>query len=248
LIVHNLAVGLLVTGAAVGLATVRKKGKAWPVMLFGAAELLILGMMAFTSYSWNYTLERFWVSRLWSWPDTFLALLIVVGWFGWAVKRGNLGKVRDLFWPMLAGGLAVIWLVAWPVIWRGYKGEPLPGTQTYEWELVERRAQSIGINYGGGKFLVPSSRPDVIYLLVRDWGVEGKNLVSQQFDVMAYMEEDPLANWGKDGPQVMEWLKEEEIKYVLADEESKYRQVAELEPEHLIPHPTGEGYIVYEVR
>jgi hypothetical protein len=244
--VHSLAVGLLVAGVGTGLVTVIKRVKWWPLGLYGAVKLIILGAMGLTSYSWNYTLERFWVSRLWSWPYTFLFLLLTVGWFGVVAKKGWLKKFRDVFWPVWVGILVVVWLVAWPVIWRGYQGKPLPGTQVYEWELVQRRAEAIARYYRGGKFLVPASRADIIYLLVKDYGVEGKDLVSQQFDVYEYNPQI-VERWPLGKELVIQWLKDNEIRWILADEHNNYHQLADAEPEHLIPYPTKEGYIMYEV-
>ena len=64
---------------------------------------------------------------------------------------------------------------------------------------------------------MPEGYPSYTYSLVQYGKVEGKNILGQMFDPFYYMEGEPFDNWGEARKIVLKWLKDENVRLLLAD-------------------------------
>jgi hypothetical protein len=92
--------------------------------------------------------------------------------------------------------------------------------------------------------------PELTYALVRNNGVEGKNIVSQMFDPYFYMTEDPYKNWAENRMVIFNWLKENKIRTIVTYAQvERYIKLANIEKEYFSDSLSvpGSNIIIYQV-
>lgn len=183
----------------------RKRYYLW--FLVGVFNLGFIGFMfGFAAYSQLY-IERFWVDRLLAWPYGFLGILLSI------LLLYSLPK-KIKFWQKLKLGWLVWGLIlgASMLFWKPINYYFTIAQNKIPWEYhVNLAKETVSLWDKKGKILVPETMPAYIYTLVRNEGVKGDQIIGQKYDVFAYLEEDPFANWSENWPKVKAWLEEENI-------------------------------------
>jgi hypothetical protein len=124
-----------------------------------------------------------WKERRFEFPLDFAAILIAV-----ALVRGlpALRSIpRPLSWSAAAAALAAVQLLWIPVQAAYSSTEPL-----FRYEVA--LAHDIGATYNrpeyrGGVLNMPGDEPTLLYLMVRDEGLQGQNVTSQFYDPFYYL-------------------------------------------------------------
>jgi hypothetical protein len=212
-----------------GLAVWKAKGGKKLFLSLGLANWAFIGgFMGLTHYLKGFE-PWFWYIRFFEFPYIFLGFLICLGLFYWAGKQVPMltkmpGKL--LLWlPVVLLGLAVQ-VAFWPPILARYD-ETRP-----VWARSTTWANQLIKGYGGGKIWFPDGYAEILYHLVYEHGVEGKQIVGQMFDPYYYMEGDPYANWGENRMMALNWIKDEDIKYLITEQNrQRYQELVKREPQ-----------------
>lgn len=199
----------------------------------------IAGLGDFIIY---FVMPYFWVSRFFSWPYSFLGLILVLTLFVWLPKRFAFWqKLKGLNWATLFLVITIFSLTAWPVILNQYQ------KHEQDWPRDVEEAKLIGSLYQEGSILVPVDRPDLVYALVKYGGIKGKDIRGDMFDPI-YYSKDPWENWPQVREEVFAWLKQEEIKLIVTYLEGKYKEVISREEESFQLLSVGKFTLIYEVK
>ena len=100
-----------------------------------------------------------------------------------------------------------------------------------------------------GTILMPEDRPPFTYLLAYKYQVPGSVMLSQMYDPFFYFKEDPFTDWSKYRPEIMAWIKSNNIQLVIVFQGKKrYTELIAREPEMFILKGNFSGVLVYEVK
>jgi hypothetical protein len=211
LIIQKVYIGLTVI-ALIGLIWAVKQGrKSLPFLLFGFGNWVMWGVtIGMTKYLLSY-LPRFWVDRIMIWPYLFLISLLAALLFYYLPRIQN--KILRVFAHSFSWVVVLITILAsqllWQPIWHYYSGT------TKSWQTDMTLGKTIGENIGpDGSVLVPEYWPPVTYALVNYGHVKGTRIIGQMFDPYYYIEGVVYDNWGENRIKVLNWLKEEDIRYM----------------------------------
>lgn len=203
-----------------------KRPRYYLLFLFGLGNIFVLGfMLGFGAYIRGYV-PRFWIDRLFSWPYTFVGVLISVVFLYYIPS-----KIRFHFGSIIAGWVVLIMiLLLTQMTWITINKYALEGHNRY---LGERGlAAKAASYYKEGTILIPEDRPPFVYFLVKDHGIDGPNLLGQMFDPFFYFEEDPFSDWPKYRETVILWLKNSDVRLmVVYKDRERYQNFIKNEPE-----------------
>lgn len=206
-----------------------KRPKGWPMLLLGGGSWLFLGLtFGFSAYIQSWA-DYVWVVRFMLLQYMFLGLLLSVFFF-YTLKLNKLTKWITF---LQAGWIAVIAVLlvsqlAWLEIFKYYR------PTINNWQMAKTIAQDMAKDYSGGGFLMPEGNPELTYALVQYEHIAGAKMVSSMFDPYFYMKGDPYQNWGENRKIVLNWLDDNDIKYmVVYASAQRYRKLAEHEPDRI---------------
>jgi hypothetical protein len=228
-----------------GLVLWKAKGRKKLFLGLGLANWTFIGgFMGLSHYLKGFE-PWFWYIRFFEFPYVFAGILVSLGLFYWVGKKVKvLGKMPGqliLWLPIVIIAIACQ-LIFWPPIMARYdKTKPI-------WRRTKSWAGLVIKEYQGGTISFPGGYPGIFYWLVYNHGVEGKNVQAQMWDPFFYMEGDPFSNWGENRPVVLNWLKEDDIRYIITESrEERYGKLVKQEPE-LFEQVSGAGpFVVYRV-
>ena len=208
-----------------------KKPKGSLVYLLGIGNWMFLGAsMGVGAYIGSYE-DYVWYVRFMILPYIFLGILISVFLFYYLPKI-RFVKILDkikLNYLILIGVLLAVQPV-WVLIMNKYKSTEAT------WQQSVKVAGQIMQHYDGGKMIFLEGSPDYTYALVKVYGFDGKNFISEMFDPYFYFKDDPYADWGTgtDRHVVFEWLKTNDIKLIVTyGGTERYAKLSELEPDYI---------------
>lgn len=241
-----LFLGIFILSVLLSLAVLWFRPKGMFFYLLGLGNWLFLGAtFGLGAYIKSY-MSYVWYVRFMILPYMFLGavLAIVLMYY---LKQHKYLKVFDtvkLNWLMFVGILAISQLI-WIPIWNKYsRTEP-------NWQGAIRLANEIGKEYKKGGLLLMDGNPEITYALVRNNGVQGKDIVGQMFDPYFYFEDDPYKDWGRKRKIVLRWLVKNNIRTVATYVQyERYKKLAEKEPQFIevgkmIP---ASNIIIYQVK
>ena len=111
--------------------------------------------------------------------------------------------------------------------------------------------KSVGKYYKDGTLLFPEGEPNFTYTVVKYGGVPGDRFLSQMFDPYYYIGEEKVINdWPKYEPQILKWIKENNIRLAVFRKDSKrYMDLVNRKPELFELEATLESdtYQIYRV-
>jgi hypothetical protein len=198
---------LTLISAYLAIRVLQKKPRHAVLGLLGLGNTLFLSvLLGFSAYVRGF-LPRFLVDRIFLIPYIVLGLFIAVLVQEWTSRQ-------DLKAVKVYGGWVIIFVVlglsqwAWKPIWDYFE----PGTAL--WPREHEVAEEIAANYEVGVISIPEDRPWLTYFLVHDYGITGRQLEGQMYDVFAYFEEDPFANWNESRGAVQHWLASRNIQLI----------------------------------
>jgi hypothetical protein len=177
--------GVILIGGLVGLAlSLKLRPNGYMLLTFGFGYCVFsAGMLGFTSFlsTWLWWTP---ISRRFEFPFVFVGVLLAVGLIYLLPRRFGIG-VRAIGWTATVG-LVVASQLLWLPIDRAF------GPTEADWKAVVADSVELGswyqqAPYRGYALAVPPDRPDVTYGLARFGGVEGKHLVSEMYDPIAYL-------------------------------------------------------------
>lgn len=221
-----------------------KRPRYYLLFLFGLGNIFVLGfMLGFGAYIKGYV-PRFWIDRLFSWPYTFVGVLISVVFLYYIPS-----KIRFHFVSIIAGGVVlVVILLLTQLSWITISKYALEGYNRY---LGERNlAANVASYYKEGTILIPEDRPPFVYFLVKDYGIDGTRLLGQMFDPFFYFKEDPFNDWPKYRETVISWLKNYNVQLmVIYKDRERYQNLIQNEPEMFkVLNNPAESIQLYEVK
>ena len=183
-------------------------GVAWSIWKAPASYLLLTYGFGYSALSLatylRYATE--WKERRFELPLDFLAILVAVALVkGVPALRGIKGRAS---WPVAAAALLAVQLLWVPVQTAYSSTEPL-----FRYEVT--LAHQIGAvynqpQYRGGVLSMPGDEPTLLYLLVRDEGLQGEKVASQFYDPFYYLPQGYhyLGHEAVVGPLMQCWLSE----------------------------------------
>jgi len=208
-----------------------KKPKFTPLFLLGFGGL---GLSIFFLSGFRYFLNHLWGVRFIFFPVLFLGFLASVLLF-WCLPRALSERGQRMrfyllvFWFVLLALSQVLWQSIMPKFNQTAK----------TWQGIRRVGEKFSQVYDEkGKVLIPATTGDLTYSLVKYGGLEGKNIVGQEFDVFHYLGEQAS------GDQVSEWLKKEKIAWLIPGKDA-YRRLIEEKPEWFSFVGSLNGYRLY---
>lgn len=230
LFIKYLFLAIFIVCAAGSLYVLIKKPKGMLVYLLGLGNWLFLGAtFGLGAYIYSYV-DFVWYVRFMILPYIFIGILISVFLFYW-IPRSRI-KFLDKFklnWLVLIAVLVAAQLV-WIPIMKKYNS-----TQE-TWQQTVKMSGEIMQHYDGGGMVFLEGSPDCTYAMVKVYGFNGKNFVSEMFDPYFYFKDDPYQNWGDDRLVVLKWLKDNNIKIIVTyGGTERYAKLSELEPKYVGP-------------
>ncbi|MDQ3098606.1 MAG: glycosyltransferase family 39 protein [bacterium] len=230
------------------------KPRAWQWHLLGLGNWLFVGLtFGFSEYIKSWA-DYVWVVRFLLYPYTFLCIIFAAILFYYIPTR--IKFLNNVVGTLLSSIILIFAIgatqLAWPEIFKYYN----PTQPT--WENIKVVSKDLIKDYKGGGLLMIEGNPDITYALVHEYGVQGKDLVSQMYDPYFYYEEkgvDPYANWNavnplsKDGmtfrDEVLYFLKSNNIKYMITySDRVRYTKLFELEPGLATPATGTYGNLI----
>ena len=107
-------------------------------------------------------------------------------------------------------------------------------TTEINWQNAVKISGEIMDKYDGGKMVFVEGNPEFTYALVKVYGFEGKNIVSEMFDPYFYFEGDPYQDWGNKREIVFEWLKKFDVESIVTySNTERYAKLSEFEPDYV---------------
>ena len=155
----------------------------------------------------------FWYIRFFVFPYLFLGFLVSYFLF-YIIPKLHINLNHKIVYFGLMLPIAIIAIAIQPV-WMPILSEYHKTDAT--WARTKRWGEETGMFYKEGKILMPEGYPSYTYSLVQYGKVEGKNILGQMFDPFYYMEGEPFDNWGEARKIVLKWLKDENVRLLLAD-------------------------------
>lgn len=256
-------VGWFIVSLIITLIVLWKRPKGAILLSFGFINWAFFGgFFGLTHYLKGFE-PWFWYIRFFVFPYIFLGLLLCILIFYILPMlhkslKHNLVNIA-LFLPL------IIFATTIQFFWTPIMSEYRKTTPT--WERTKYWGEETGKYYEGGKVLISEGYPSYTYTLVQYGGVEGKNIVGQMFDPFYYMGEAPFENWGENRIKVLKWLKDEDIRLLIAEprviavgdsivDNSRYIELIKREPEifekvgFLAPFKGSDGEIlqIYKVK
>jgi hypothetical protein len=221
-----------------------KRPRHFLLFLLGFGNIFFLGfMLGFGAYIKGYV-PRVWVDRLFAWPYTFGGILLSVLVLAWFPRRF---RAKQL--PLFLGGLVLIAaLLVSQFLWLPIHKLAQDGHRRYLGE--KRLAQELAGAYQGGTILIPEDRVSFVYFLVHDYHLNGENLLGQMFDPFYYWQEDPFLDWSQYRQEVIDWLKEFDVRLILVyQDRERYQKLINQEPEMFqFIKKVGPGMEVYALQ
>ncbi len=177
--------GLILVASTVGLAlTLWKRPRPYLLLTFGFGYwVFVAGMLGFTSYlrSWVWWMP---ITRVFAFPYVFAGVLVAIV-LVYSAPRHFGRRVRPLSWSLVAAALLAV-QVSWLPIQSVYTG-------TYgTWRQTQQAGVEVAAAYhqpgiDGGAITLPSDHPNLTYAMARYDGVQGRHLISEQYDPFYYL-------------------------------------------------------------
>lgn len=222
-----------------------KKPKGTLVYLLGLGNWIFLGAsFGIGAYIGSYE-SYVWFVRFMILPYMFIGIMLSVLLFYYLPKIKYIkffDKIK-LNWLVLLAVLILVQPVWIPIMKKYNSTEPI-------WLHALELSEDMIKHYRGGKIVFFEANPELTYILVTRYGLEGKNIVSEMFDPYFYFEDDPYNDWGNKRSVVFEWLKKFEIETIFTYSNSlRYARLAEEEPEYISKGELIKGgkYVVYQI-
>lgn len=235
---------IFAVGVIGALAVLVRRPRYYLLFLLGFGNVFFLGfMLGFSAYIKGYV-PRFWIDRLFSWPYTFLGILLSVFLLYWIPS-----KVRQRTTSLVFGWLVLIAvLLSSQVSWGMIEKYASEGRSRYQGE--RELAEKVASFYSGGKILIPEDRPPFVYFLVSEQGIKGPDLLGQMFDPFFYFEGDTSSSWPEKKKEVLNWLKDNDVRLmVVYQDRERYQNLIKEEPEMFkILNGTESIIQIYEVK
>jgi hypothetical protein len=206
-----------------------KKPKGTLVYLLGLGNWIFLGaIFGLAAYIGSYA-DYVWYVRFMILPYIFVGILISVFLFYYLPKIKYLRVIHKIKFNYLI--LVAILLAVqpiWILIMQKYKATEAT------WQGAVKVAGEISKHYKGGKMVFIEGSPDYTYALVKIYGFDGKNLVSEMFDPYFYFSGDMYSNWEKNRLVVFKWLKDNNVKIIVTyGGTERYAKLSQSEPEYV---------------
>jgi hypothetical protein len=236
--------------SAAGLAwSLWKQPSGYMLLVFGFGYVMfVTGMFGLTAYlsTWVWWLP---ISRRFEFPILFGAVLLAVVLLVWLPGRSRFWSVR-LGWAGVVVGVVVSQLLWLPI-------QQVFGNTEPAWKATVANSEELGRlynqpGYAGHALAVPPDRPDITYGLAMYGHVEGKHLVSEMYDPLAYLP----AGYGYEdhmpaiSSQVQCWLSANDIRLIaVATSDTNLEKVVGYTPDWFtqIAVLEGAGWEVYAV-
>jgi hypothetical protein len=206
-----------------------KKPRGSLVYLLGIGNWLFLGAsLGIGAYIGSYA-DYVWYVRFMILPYIFIGILISVFLFYYLPKMKFIRIFHKIKfnWLVLIAVLVVVQPV-WLLIMKKYNSTQVT------WQQTIKVSGEIMKHYDGGGMVFLEGSPDYTYAMVKVYGFDGKNFVSEMFDPYFYFKGDPYQNWGDDRLVVFKWLKDNNIKIIVTyGGTERYAKLSELEPKYI---------------
>lgn len=239
---------IFIATAVLSLLVLWRRPKGMFLYLLGLGNWVFLGaLFGLGEYIKSYA-DWIWYTRFVIFPYAFLGIVLSIFLF-YLIPKIRYIKILDKI--QLTSVVFLAALVAaqafWIPIWNKYS------STGPAWQQAVRIGNQIAEHYEGGGLLIIEGNPEITYALVRNNGVEGKNIVGQMFDPYYYFEEgkDPYDDWDEKRKIVLNWLKEYNIRTIATyTAYERYTKLAEKEPQFIsegVPLPNS-ALIIYQVK
>lgn len=206
-----------------------KKPKGSLIYLLGFGNWLFLGAsIGLGAYIGSYA-DYVWYVRFMILPYIFVGIVVSVFLFYYLPKI-KVGKFLDKIkfnWVALIL-ILVFSQSVWKLIMNRYAATEIT------WKNSVKIAGEIMKTYKGGGMVFLEGNPEFTYAMVKVYGFDGKNLVSEMFDPYFYFSDDPYSDWGDKREIVFKWLKDNKIRSIVTYlGTERYAKLAEKEPEYI---------------
>jgi len=219
-----------------------KRPKHYLFFLLGLGNILFIGfMLGFGAYIRGY-MPRFWIDRLFSWPYTFIGVLLSILFLYYIPSKiKHSGVVRGFGWSII-----VVLVAASQLVWPFINKTRIEGFNRHQGE--KRFADLTAEHYKGGSILIPEDRPVYVYHLAHDHDIAGTHLVGQMFDPFYYLP-DAYSNWGENKKIVYDFLEENDISLlVFYTGRPRYEELVKRDPEKFVKIDSIDNVLeIYEV-
>jgi len=225
-------VGVFTLALLAALWTLWKRPRAYLLYLLGfGTTAFITGFIGLTPYLTGYE-TWFWLTRFFAFPYMFLSVLIVVFLIDWLPKKIRFISKSHIGWM---GVVAVGFVIqfTWPAVLYdlepGYTNQP--GAND-----LEERASIVDNVHDGGRVLIPEDNPQLTYALVRFGNFNARDFLGQMYGPIYYYEgEDPYSDWDTVGPDMWNWLREEDVTVLLTYHgDRRFQTMIEEKPERIV--------------
>jgi hypothetical protein len=215
---------VLVLAAAAALWVWRAKKGHSLFLLLGLGNMIFLGLMWGVSSYIHGFIPRFVYDRLLVVPYLYLGFFVAIALFHALPARlpGRIFRWASWAVVVLLAGLSQL---AWIPLMGYYDGiRPM-------WDEEQELAKALASRYQGGTIAIPEDRPAMVYALVYNHGISGRNLEGQMYDPFSYIQSDPFADWANNRLLLEDWFARRDIQ-LLAFYSGKYNyeQMVEREP------------------
>lgn len=217
-----------------------RKPKGYVFSLLGIGNLIFLSFfVGFTAYLKSY-LPRFWVDRIFWVSYMWIGFLFAVMILHMLPKYfKKIGLYMGIF-TMLA--IMLFSQLLWIPILNNLKESDSTLQST------AKIGREIAVYYKGGSVLIDGGDPVLTYEFYKS-GILGRNIRGQRYDPFFYFPtSDPYAEWGKYRKKVFDWIKKEDVRLIVFDDNTeRYRKLVEVEPVNFIMLGKVGKYNVYGV-
>lgn len=238
---------ILVVSVIFSLLVIRKRPRGKFLYLLGLGNWMFLGAtFGLGEYIKSYV-SYVWYVRFMILPYAFLGIVLSIFLF-YVIPKIRFIRIIDKLkfnWVIFLTVLALTQSV-WILIWNKYS------TTEPSWQQAVKISNQIAEHYKGGGLLIMEGNPEITYALVRNNGVEGKDIVGQMFDPYFYFEEeDPYSDWGERRKIVLNWLKEYNVRTIVTyNDRERYAKLAQKEPQFVSLGATlpDTSLVIYQVK
>jgi hypothetical protein len=232
--------GIFAFGFIGSIITFFKKPKANLLLLSGFLNITFVGFIfGFAAYTHGF-FDRFWVDRLFAYPYVFTGMIVIITICEWLPKLLKTGKKAFFVVGIL---VLLVMLGIGQMAWTKIDKYWVIAQAPFKNELTVGDFLGKNIN-SEGKLLFPADRPVLTYVMVYDHHLDGARIISQMYDPYYYANgEDKSVTEEK----FLNWLKKENIKYVIYTSRVEYLDVFTKYPDEFKKLGDSLGTSLYEV-